>query len=198
MRLADASGRLRMLAVDQRDSMRAPFAAATRRRPEDITYDELAAITSLIADVLSPHSTATLLDPIYGLPRGITAEGGCAALLVAVEDSPYALLEPGRERKVALIDGWSVAQAKRAGANAVKLLIYDTPEASAEVRAHHRDLVRRVGGECLLHDLPCLLEGVTYRSWSRTRTPRSLPSNAPATRSPPPGSSQTRPFTWTC
>ncbi|HLW58468.1 MAG TPA: tagatose 1,6-diphosphate aldolase [bacterium] len=162
MRLADASGRLKMLAVDQRDSMRAPLAAATRRRPEDITYDELAATKTLVAEVLSSHSTAILLDPIYGLPRGITAVGGSAALLVAVEDSPPALLGPSRERKMALIDGWSVAQAKRAGANAVKLLVYDTPEASAEVRAHHRDLVRRVGEECVLHDLPFLLEVVAY------------------------------------
>jgi len=163
LRLADAVGRFKMLAVDQRDSMRAALAKAAGRQPHEVAYEEMAATKALITESLSSYSTATLVDPIYGLPRAVKIVPGDVGLLVAVEDTEYDRVgTAGRERKTKLIDGWSVAQAKRSGANAIKLLIYDTPEASAEVRAHQRQIVRRVGEECVRHDLPFLLEVVTY------------------------------------
>jgi len=163
LRLADAAGRFKMLAVDQRDSMRAALAKAAGRQPRDVAYEEMAATKALITELLSPHSTATLVDPIYGLPRAVKIVPGDVGLLVAVEDGEYEQVgTTGRERKTRLLDGWSVAQAKRSGVNAIKLLLYDTPEASAEVRAHQRQIVRRVGEECVRHDLPFLLELVTY------------------------------------
>jgi tagatose 1,6-diphosphate aldolase len=163
LRLADAAGRFKMLAIDQRDSMRAALGAATRRAPQDVPYEEMAATKELITEVLSPYSTATLVDPVYGLPRAVKVVAGDVGLLVAVEETGHDQAGPGgQERKSRLLQGWSVAQTKRAGANAVKLLVYDTPESSADVRAHQEQIVRRVGEECLRHDLPFLLEVVTY------------------------------------
>src|SRR5436853_6723530 len=119
LRLADAAGRLKMLAVDQRDSMRAALAKAAGRQPRDVAYEEMAATKALITDLLSPHSTATLVDPIYGLPRAVKSVPGDVGLLVAVEDGEYDQVgTTGRERKTRLLDGWSVAQAKRSGVNA--------------------------------------------------------------------------------
>src|SRR5205807_1875004 len=126
LRLADAAGRFKMLAVDQRDSMRAALAKAAGRQPQDVAYEDMAATKALITDLLSPHSTATLVDPIYGLPRAVKIVPGDVGLLVAVEDGEYDQVGPtGRERKTRLLDGWSVAQAKRSGVNAIKLLLYD-------------------------------------------------------------------------
>ncbi|MBI2973859.1 MAG: hypothetical protein HYY39_08765, partial [Armatimonadetes bacterium] len=125
LRLADPKGRFKMLAVDQRASLQAALAKATGREPTDITYDEMANTKQLITEVLSPFSTATLLDPAYGFPRAVKVIPRSVGILLASEETGH---EParasGRERKGRLIDGWSVAKAKRAGANAVKLLIH--------------------------------------------------------------------------
>src|SRR3972149_6690101 len=163
VRLADAAGRFKMLAIDQRDSLRKALGNATGRAADQVTYDDMAATKTLITEVLSPYATATLVDPVYGLPRAVNVIPGDVGLLAATEETGYDRGGPaGKERKSRLIDGWSVAKAKRAGANAVKLLIYYNPEASSEVRAHQQQLVRRVGEDCVREDIPFLLELVTY------------------------------------
>lgn len=162
-RLADRGGRFKMLAIDQRDSLRNALAKATRRDPKDITYEEMAATKSLITEVLAPHATATLVDPVYGLPRAVKLIPGTVGILVATEETGYDRAGPdGKQRKSRLIDGWSVTKTKQAGANAVKLLLYYNPEASGEVVTHQQRLVRTIGEECLREDLPFLLELVTY------------------------------------
>ena len=55
-----------------------------------------------------------------------------------------------------------LAKAKRAGVNAVKLLIHYNPEASAVTLAHQRQLARSVGAACEREDIPFLLELMTY------------------------------------
>lgn len=162
-RLADAAGRFKMLAVDQRASLQAALAKVTGREPADVTHEEIAKTKQLIIEVLAPPSTATLIDPVYALPRAVKIIPHQVGILVASEESGYDRAGPGgRERKGRLIDGWSVAKAKRAGANAVKLLIHYSPEASSEVRDHQQRLVRTVADECVREDIPFLLEVVTY------------------------------------
>ena len=162
-RLTDARGRFKMLAIDQRDSLRNAIGKATARKPSDVTYGDLADTKAVITEVLSPYATATLVDPVYGLARATKLVGGDVGLLVAAEETGY---EPGgadgRQRKSRLVDGWSVAKARQAGANAVKLLIYYNPEAEAAVRSHQQALVRAVGADCVREDIPFLLELVTY------------------------------------
>lgn len=163
LRLADAAGRFKMLAVDQRDSMRAALGKATGREPNDITYEEMATTKELITKTLSPYSTATLVDPIYGLPRAVKVIPRDVSILVASEETGYERAGPGgRERQTRLIDGWTVAKAKRAGTNAVKLLLHYNPDASRDTLVPQQELVRTVGGECLHEDIPFLLELVTY------------------------------------
>lgn len=162
-RLTDARGRFKMLAIDQRDSLRNAIGRATARKPADVTYADLAETKAVITEVLAPYSTATLVDPVYGLARATKLIPGDVGLLVAAEETGY---DPagadGRQRRSRLVEGWSVAKAKRAGANAVKLLIYYTPEADEAVRAHQQALVRAVGTDCVREDIPFLLELVTY------------------------------------
>jgi len=162
LRLADRAGRFKMLAIDQRDSLRASLAKATTREPKQVTYEEMATAKGVITEVLSPHSTATLVDPIYGWPQAVKLIPADVGILVANEDSYEPAGSGGKQRKARSIDGWSVAKAKRSGANAVKLLVYYTPEASAEVVAHQQRFARTVGEECVREDIPFLLELVTY------------------------------------
>ena len=161
LRLADASGRFKMLAIDQRDSLRNALGNATRREPKDVTYEDMATTKALITEVLAPYATATLVDPIYGWPRAVKTIPGDVAMLVATEDTGYERAGT-RGRKSRLVDGWSVAKAKRAGANAVKLLVYYNPDTSSEVLSHQQQLAQRVGEACVAEDLPFLLELVTY------------------------------------
>src|SRR5207249_4455471 len=94
-----------------------------------------------------------------------TLSPGDVALLVAAEETGYERAGTGnRERKSRLIQGWSIAKAKRAGANAVKLLVYYNPDVSSEVLSFQQRLVERVGKGCVEEDLPFLLELVTYPS----------------------------------
>src|SRR5207302_8921756 len=85
LRLADAAGRFKMLAVDQRDSMRAALAKAAGRQPQDVAYEDMAATKALITDLLAPHSTATLVDPICVVPRAVKVVAAGVALLVAAD-----------------------------------------------------------------------------------------------------------------
>ena len=162
-RLTDANGRFKMLAIDQRDSLRNAIGKSTARKPSDVTYADLAAVKAVITEVLAPLSTATLVDPVYGLGRAVTLVKGGVGLLVATEETGYEGAGPdGRQRKSRLIDGWSVSKAKRAGANAVKLLVYYNPDADRDVLTHQQSLVRAVGADCVREDVPFLLELVTY------------------------------------
>src|SRR5437773_3702755 len=123
LRLADVGGRFKMLAIDQRDSLRNALGKAAGREPADITYEDMAATKALITESLAPYSTATLLDPAYGLPQAVTVIPGHAALPVAAEETGYERAGTGnRERTSRLIQAWSIAKATRAGATAAKPL----------------------------------------------------------------------------
>lgn len=163
LRLADAGGRFKMLAIDQRDSLRHALSKATGRAPTEITHDEMATAKAVITEALSPYSTATLVDPVYGLPRAVKIIPARTGILVAAEETGYERAGAGgQERRSRVVDGWSVAKTKRAGAQAVKLLIYYNPDGSGEVLTAQQALVRRLGEECVRDDIPFLLELVTY------------------------------------
>ncbi len=161
-RLADGSGRFRMLAIDQRDSLRAALDRALRGPAGDISGADLVRVKDLITEVLAPQASAVLVDPVYGLPGSATRIPAQVGVLVALEETGYEAAGAGRERKTRLIEDWSVHKTKRAGANAVKLLIPYSPEASAEVRRHQQQIVQEAGEACAREDIPFLLELITH------------------------------------
>ena len=161
--LTDREGRFKMMAIDQRGSLASALAHATGRKSQEVAPDELTAAKGVVTKVLAPYATAVLTDPVYGYPQGSAHLPPQVGLLLAYEDSGYTKLGPaGRERSSSLIEGWSVAQAQRAGADAVKLLVYYHPDASEGVRQGQQELVQQVGEECRGADMPFLLELVGY------------------------------------
>lgn len=159
-RLADEEGRFRMMAIDQRGSLKRMIRKATGKEPE---YDDLAQVKKLIVKVLSPYSSATLIDPVYGFPIAAKYIPPDVGLLLALEETGYLPAGAGeKERKSRLIEGWSVAKIKRVGADGVKLLLYYRDDASPDVVEHQRGIARRVGEECLRYDIPFVLELVSY------------------------------------
>jgi tagatose 1,6-diphosphate aldolase len=163
MTLADENGRFKMMAIDQRGSMQNLLARVTGKKAEEISYEDVALTKQVITAALAPYASAVLTDPIYGYPDSLTEIPGNVGLLLAYEDSNFDEYGPsGKERKTKLIEGWSVEKAGRAGANAIKLLLYFHPDASADTNNHQKALVRQVGEECARNDLPFLLELVAY------------------------------------
>jgi tagatose-1,6-bisphosphate aldolase len=67
---------------------------------------------------------------------------------------------PSTARVSRLLPGWSVAQAKRMGADAVKLLLYYHPD--AENAAAQEQLLMEVAEECLDVDMPLFLETLGF------------------------------------
>jgi tagatose 1,6-diphosphate aldolase len=161
--LSDEQGRFRMLAIDQRGSLTQAIAKVSGKSPDQVTYDDLANTKEVITRVLAPYATAVLIDPQYGYPHSYKHLPPGVGLLLTYEESGYNKAGPsGKERTSYLIEGWSVAEAQRAGADAVKLLVHYRPDGSEEVRRFQEDLVQRVGEECAEADMPFVLELLSY------------------------------------
>jgi tagatose 1,6-diphosphate aldolase len=61
-----------------------------------------------------------------------------------------------------LLDAFSVARLKNAGANAVKVLLYYSPASAAQINTRKQVWVERIGAECQALDVPFFLELVCY------------------------------------
>jgi tagatose 1,6-diphosphate aldolase len=158
--LADDDGRFTMIAVDQRPPIFAALARHGDRDPSEVRYDEVAAVKGALVEVLAPHATAVLLDPVWTHPHYLRAVPGRVGLLSTLEDYGFDLVDG--ERRSRTIPGWSVDQIRRSGAMGVKLLAWHRPDVSEATHAHQDAFVEAVGRACAEHDLPFVLELLTY------------------------------------
>jgi tagatose 1,6-diphosphate aldolase len=159
MALADENGRLKMMAIDQRGSLNEALGKLLGR---EASFDEVAEFKQIVTEHLAPYATALLTDPIYGYARSVQRIPGGIGLLLACESTGYTTDEKAKGRKTGLIEGWTVEKARRAGANAIKLLLYYHPDAAPDVVQHQKDLCIQVGRDCAASDVPLLLELVAY------------------------------------
>ncbi|PSM17937.1 tagatose 1,6-diphosphate aldolase [Nitratireductor sp. StC3] len=157
-RLADAGGRFKMTAVDQRPPIKAPIAA--HYGLDEAPYDDVAGFKALLIETLQAESSAMLLDPHYAVPRGLRFLSPQKGLVVTLEDSVFR--ETGQGRVSQEIDNWSVGKIKRMGADAVKVLAWYRPDAGAAVCAQQRDFTKRIGEACQRFDIPFVFELLVY------------------------------------
>lgn len=159
-RLANSEGRFWMMAIDQRGSLKKALSSVLGR---EVKYDDLAKIKKAIVKVLSPYSSATLIDPVYGYPGAIKYFPKEVGLLITYEETGAEKAGyKGKERKTRLIEGWDVSKTRRLGADAVKLLVYYRGDGSEDVVNHQKNLIKSVGEECTKYDIPYVLELVNY------------------------------------
>ncbi len=162
-RLADQEGKFRMLAIDQRGSLQTMLAKSAGKNKNEITYKDIALAKKLVTRYLSPYFSATLMDPQFGVPESLKYLNRNSALLIAREKSgTVAAGYKNREKKTVLLDDWSVEKIKRAGADAVKLLLYYRHDSTQEVKEFQENIVKQVGNDCKKYDLPFVLEPVGY------------------------------------
>ncbi len=157
--LSNERGVIAAAAMDQRGSLQKSLASARGADTKSITKEMMGEFKSIVTKVLTPHASAILLDPEYGLDAA-KARSKNAGLLLAYEESGYDNTQPGR-----LPDLLPHVSAKRIvdwGADAVKILIYYTPFESASVNDIKHAFIERIGAECESCDIPFFLEFVGY------------------------------------
>lgn len=157
--VANARGIIAAVAIDQRSALRSLFSRSMGIEPESVPDEKLVQFKEAVSRILTPHASAILLDPEFGLPAArLRAKN--AGLLLAYEKTGYDKKVAGRLPR--LLDQWSVKRLAEAGADSIKLLLYYSSFSSAEVNQIKYAFVERVGAECAAADLPFFLELVSY------------------------------------
>lgn len=152
--LARDTGTFLMVAMDQRESLRAMLA---QHHPEPIGDEQLVRFKLAVARELSPYASGFLIDREFGFDEVVRQRlvpPGTGLILAA--DA----LEPGPEGPVADTDldcGVDAAAARAAGAVALKLLIVWRDD---ERRERRLDTARRFVELAAEHGLLSVLEGV--------------------------------------
>lgn len=157
-RLADAQGRYKMTAVDQRPPIVNPI--REKRGTAEAPWDDVAGFKAMLIEELQGESTALLLDPNYAYPKAIMALSPAKGLILTLEDSVFRDTDEGRLSFE--IDDWSVEKIRRAGGDAVKVLAWYRPDAPESVNRHQKDFVKRIGDACARFDIPFLFELLLY------------------------------------
>jgi tagatose 1,6-diphosphate aldolase len=155
-RVSDKRGVIAAAAMDQRGSLQKSLA---KEKGGEVTSAMMEEFKSLVTEVLTPHASAILLDPEWGLPAA-KRRAKNAGLLLAYEKTGYDKTGPGRLPD--LLGDWSARRIKEAGADCVKILLYYTPYDSKEINNHKHAWVERIGDECRANDIPFFLEFVGY------------------------------------
>lgn len=152
--IARPSGTFAMVAMDQRESLRAMFAEAM---PGDIPLERRVAFKVAVARILSPHASALLVDQREGLDPILAAgalDPACGLIIAADE-----LVQPmgAAVDDTRLDESVDLNAAAERGAVAAKLLVIWKPDRPADVRA---DLVARFLERSRAAGLPGIVEGV--------------------------------------
>jgi tagatose 1,6-diphosphate aldolase len=156
--LSTRDGVIAALAIDQRKSLRKMLAAAAEQPWESVPDRQLSEFKGAVAEALTPHASAVLLDPDYGLPAAAKRAPACGLLLTYEMDG---FENPRPHRMLALLPEMSVRRLRDLGAAGVKILLSYAPD-DEPANESKRVMVERIGAECDALALPFFLEPVTY------------------------------------
>src|SRR5215469_10178340 len=157
--VSDSRGVIAAAAMDQRGSLRSAIAKDKGIDKKAVTQEMMEEFKVAVTRILTPHASAILLDPEYGLPAA-RQRAKNAGLLLAYEQTGYDATIPGRLPR--LLDEWSARRIRDAGADCVKVLLYYSPSSPPKINDLKQAWVERVGAECAALDMPFFLELVVY------------------------------------
>jgi len=166
--VSDSRGVIAALAIDQRDALRKLFSTELKIEKNAVPREQLDQFKSIVVRALSPHASAVLLEPEYGLPA-VAQRASSSGLLMAYEVSGYDRNVSGRLPR--LLEGWSVRRLVEAGAHCIKVLLYYALSDAPEIMDRKRAWVERVGWECAGLDVPFFLEIVPYQTGVDEQSP---------------------------
>src|SRR5579863_3367592 len=158
--LANKAGVIAAAAMDQRGSLQKSLAAGKGIDKKQVTDEMMTEFKVAVSRILTPHASAILLDPEWGLPAA-KARAKNAGLLLAYEETGYDNTKKGRLPD--LLPHLSVKRLKEdMGADAVKILIYYNPFDDTQVNDIKHAFIERIGAECESYEIPFFLEFVGY------------------------------------
>ena len=157
--VSNSRGIIAALAIDQRSALRKLFAKAQGVEETAVPGETLQHFKETVSRLLTPHTSAILLDPEYGLPAA-RARAKNAGLLLAYEQTGYDPAVAGRLPR--LLSGYSVQRLVEEGADCVKVLLYYSPFSTPEINSQKHSWVEGVGKECHAAGVPFFLELVAY------------------------------------
>jgi tagatose 1,6-diphosphate aldolase len=157
--LANERGVIAAMAMDQRGNLQKALSTVRGVDVHEITPAMMSEFKTAVSRILTPHASAILLDPDFGLEAG-RARAPNAGLLLAYELSGYDTTQPGRLPD--LLPHVSVKRLVDWGADGVKILIYYSPLDDAAVNDVKHAFVERIGAECDAYETPFVLEIVGY------------------------------------
>ena len=163
-RISNNNGTFTMLALDQNNSMIKMAREALQKSGDERepTYDEIVEAKLELTREMCGHASAVLLDAVYGSWNAVASHSLPAdkGLLVRVEKSGAQTNSKGGIQGE-VEPGWSVAQIKKMGADAVKLLAQYEPS-EPQSAEHQFALAQKVSAACKEHDILFLLEPTSY------------------------------------
>jgi len=158
--LSNKSGVIAAAAMDQRGSLAKSIAQAKGVSQKEVTDEMMQEFKIAVSRILTPHASAILLDPEWGLPAA-KARAKNAGLLLAYELSGYDNTQPGRLPD--LLPHVSVKRLKEdMGADAVKILLYYSAFDDPQINDIKHAFIERIGAECETYEIPFFLEFVSY------------------------------------
>jgi tagatose 1,6-diphosphate aldolase len=157
--LANDQGVIAAAAMDQRGAFKKALASVRGVDMREITPEMMREFKVAVSRVLTPHTSAILLDPVFGLEAARARAKG-TGLLLAYELSGYDTTRPGRLPD--LLPHFSVKRLVDSGADAVSINLYYTPHEDPSINDVKYAFVERVGAECEANEVPFFLESVGY------------------------------------
>ena len=142
--------------MDQRGSLQKSLA---KKRPA-VTDAMMEEFKSLVTEVLTPHASAILLDPEWGLPAS-KRRAKNAGLLLAYEKTGYDKTGPGRLRRFARSLVRAPPERSRRRLREDSALLHAVRSQGMNEKKHA--WVERIGDECRANDIPFFLEFVGTR-----------------------------------
>src|SRR5947209_18030961 len=120
-RIADASGRLSMVAMDKRESLRTMFGQVGADTSDATLID----FKQAVAETLSPHASAILLDRLYGVEAMGAIAPSCGLVVAAdrLEQPPGEIVQ-----ETDVDSDLDLTQVTAWGGAALKLLVLWRPD----------------------------------------------------------------------
>lgn len=155
--IANSHGLFTITALDHRGSLRR---AINPDDPKSVSFLAMVDYKVKLLNALAPHSSAILIDPIFGAAEALRGGhiSGNQGFLVSLEATGYE--DSDGDRITSAADGWGVEKIKRMGASAVKILLYYNPGSSTA--ANQEEFLMRAVEQCRQQDIPLLVEPMTY------------------------------------
>ena len=160
-RLLGPDNRFHMVALDQRAILAQMLAQLKQIEAAELPFSDMLAVKRLLVESLAQPASAMLYDPNIAVPAAIDILPADTGLVVSLEH--HVIEESSEGRKTRSIPDWSVEKIQHLGADAVKLLVWYHPDASADVCCHQQDYIRSVGVECAARGMPLVLELLAYK-----------------------------------